>query len=492
MYKRQHLCSFILIFFFSFFSWADQHPDFEPLFSINDYFNTKEVPSSFTADQTFEAGLLFSECEPASEAWERSISTFKKIKDEVTSSKMQALSEADRGREILKYLYRDYLKEYNINQSKLNMTLESGQYNCVSSAVLYLAAAKAAGLKVSGQHTSQHAFCSIYIASGKSGKEEKIDIETTNPYGFNPGSKEEIENENKIKQYYVVPKKYYSNRQEASDAVFIGLIAGNLCSDYIKSANYQKAIPLGAARFAAVFNESSNSAKQVRNNFDILACNYINILPSTAAEYASMLEWFTRFIDRWGNNDFIQKNIDNAFNNLMVLCFNEKDYERANNSYKSISPYLTKKQISKSQENLADIYILSKTDGKAAQEQIQIITEIKESKIFSAAQEKRADLYLEKAWLEILNAYMKNREYKSGYTISQKALNQLPQNSNIKKMLQGFYSNCITQIHNNFAREANNQNYSEALKILQEGLSDFPDNQVLNKDISDLQKVMKN
>ena len=36
-----------------------------------------------------------------------------------------------------------------------------------------------------------------------------------------------------------------------------------------------------------------------------------------------MLEWFTRFIERWGNNDFLQKNMDTCFNNLFVLCIQE-------------------------------------------------------------------------------------------------------------------------------------------------------------------------
>ncbi len=493
MHKHHHFFStFILLFFLSSFSWTNEYPDFEPLFSIKDYCNIREETSTFSADQVFQASLLFSECKPDSDQWKNSMNAFKKIKDEVTSKKMQELSEADRGREILKYLYRDYLKKYDYNQTKLDVAIENGSYNCVSSAILYLAAAKAAGLQVYGQQTSQHAFCSVYLPSEKSTKRQKIDVETTNPYGFNPGSKEEIENESKIKQYYVVPKKYYSNRQQVSDSVFTGLIAGNLCSEYIKLGDYYKAIPLGAARFEAVRTENSSGSTFVRNNFDILACNYINILPKTAGEYAPMLEWFTRFIKRWGNNDFIQKNIDNGFYNLLVLCFNEKNYTTASESYKIINPYLTKKQNTKSLETLSDILILSKTEGQNPYEQINTITEIKNTQNFTNEQKKRADLYLEKAWLEILNTYMRKHEYKTGYEVSLNAIKQLPQSTNIQKMKQGFFSNCITQIHNNFAKEANLKNFEEALKILENGLSEFPDNKTLLKDLSDLKKVMDN
>lgn len=468
--------------------WAAEfkHPDFEPAFSLSEVFAEGQAPASYSADEVFKMGLLFSECQPGSESWKLCLGEFEKIKRAVKSAEMQDLTEAERGREILKYLYRDYLKSYSLNQTKLDTALESGSYNCVSSAVLYLAAAKAAGLEVYGQRTSQHAFCSIYVPGKKAGQTTKIDVETTNPYGFNPGSKEEIENANKIKQYYVVPKKYYANRQQVSDGVFTGLIAGNLCSDYIKTGEYFKALPLGAARYNAVRTETTGGSVLVRNEFDILPCNYINIRPDSAGEYASMLRWFTRFIDRWGKTDFIQKNMDACFNNLFALCVGERNFPLAEDSYNELKPYVSQKQLDKSHEMLADIFILSRTDGQDSREQIQTILEIKESQDFSAAQQKRADLYLENAWLEILNAYMKNRDYTTGYAESQTAVQQLPQSSGVKKMNQSFYSNCIAQIHNDFAREANQRNFEEARDILLQGLEEFPGDKTLTKDLNDI------
>ena len=269
-------------------------------------------------------GLLFSECQQDSQVWNRCWQKFDSIKNEVISDEMMTLSEEERGKAILKYLYRDYLKTYSLNQTKIDDALETGLYNCVSSAILYMVAAKAAGLDVRGQSTTQHAFCSIYVPDEQSGKSKRIDVETTNPYGFNPGSKEEIEHTDQIKKYYVVPKKYYSNRQEVSDGVFAGLIAGNLCAEYIKSGEYLKAVPLGAARWNLVKNEPAKSVASVRNSFDILAANYVNLLPPSATSYFSTLDWFSSFIERWGSTDFLQKNLDSSIINLLVLCFQEK------------------------------------------------------------------------------------------------------------------------------------------------------------------------
>ena len=128
--------------------WAAEfkHPDFEPAFSLSEVFAEGQAPASYSADEVFKMGLLFSECQPGSESWKLCLGEFEKIKRAVKSAEMQDLTEAERGREILKYLYRNYLKSYSLNQTKLDTALESGSYNCVSSAVLYLAAAKAAGL----------------------------------------------------------------------------------------------------------------------------------------------------------------------------------------------------------------------------------------------------------------------------------------------------------------------------------------------------------
>ena len=212
------------------------HPGYEPLFLLDDDASNS---ANLTADQLFSLALQYSECPLDSERAALCYEKFEAIKKEVRSPDFMSQSPEERGRALLKLLYRDYLSKYNFDQTRLDLALESGVYNCVSSAMLYMAAAKACQLDVRGQKTTQHAFCSIYIPSSKEGQLQKIDVETTNPYGFNPGSREEIENEENIKKFYVVPKKYYTNRQEVSDRFFAGLIAGNICSDCIKNGDYE-------------------------------------------------------------------------------------------------------------------------------------------------------------------------------------------------------------------------------------------------------------
>ncbi len=488
------LILFIFLICFEGLFAEEEHPSMEPLFSVAYALGPKNeaIYSKYTADEVFEMGLLFSECVRGSDTWKRCWNQFEDIKKEVTSHEIMSLSEEERGRAILKLLYRDYLAAYSLNQTKIDVAMDKGFYNCVSSAVLYMAAAKAAELDVRGQRTTQHAFCSIYVpvTDGKPGQLKKIDVETTNPYGFNPGSKEEIEHESQIRKYYVVPKKYYSNRTEVSDGVFTGLIAGNLCSEYIKSENYKKAVPLGASRWEAVCNENPKDVASIRNEFDILAANYVNLIPTSAAAYSSTLDWFSTFIDRWGNTAFLQKNLDSSFINLLVLCNKEQNYPLAKSAYEKYKERVLPQQVTKSEEIITDIIILSATDALSTEDKIVETNRLISSKeLSSPVRQKRAQLHLESFWLDKLNSLMNSREYEGGYRAAAFALNQLPNSTKIKAMQNNFYNNSIAIIHNNFARQANGGNFDEAQAILEAGLEKFPEDRTLTKDLSDLQKV---
>ena len=457
--------------------------------------NPDKNNSSLSADEVFELSLLFSECPLESDEGERCLEQFARLKQKVSAADFMSLEPEERGRAVLKLLYQDYLKTYNFNQTRTNVALETGVYNCVSSALLYMAVAKAAGLEVRGQKTSEHAFCTVYIPSGtgaKSNQYKKIDVETTNPYGFNPGSKETMENEDKIQGYYIVPKRYYSNRQEVSDKVFTGLIAGNLCAAYIERENYQKAIPLGAARYELVQNEQTKPVTQVRRDFDILASNYVNVEVESGQIFDSYIDWFVLFIERWGMTEYLQKNMDNSFNNLLVYCFDEKNYELAVAAYEKNKPYISKNQDSKVSDFLADILVSSVIEGKTAEEQIEQIDQLLSQGTLEPAQEKRVLVYLENAWLSILNTCMTERTYGTGYQKSCEALERLPESTKITKMQKSFYENCIAIIHNNFAKQANAGYLDDARRVLEAGMQVFPDDKTLNADLATLNKMQKN
>jgi tetratricopeptide (TPR) repeat protein len=190
--------------------------------------------------------------------------------------------------------------------------------------------------------------------------------------------------------------------------------------------------------------------------------------------------------------NYIQKNMDSSFYNLMVMFFEERNYELADEYYKKAKPYISQKERSAALEILTDTLVLSLTEGLGAQDQIVILDDLIANGQLEVAQIKRAQLYLENAWLSILNECMNAGAYEEGYKRSGVALQDLPQSSKLKKTQKMFYDNCITDIHNNFARTANAGDYDGARTILEEGLQKFPDDKTLKSDLVLLNKRTSN
>lgn len=87
----------------------------------------------------------------------------------------------DKGARLLRWLYRrGYLKRYQREQTDLTTLLDSGNYNCVSSALLYLLAARHLGLDVRAIEVPDHAFVVLYDGT------RHVDVETTTVEGFDP------------------------------------------------------------------------------------------------------------------------------------------------------------------------------------------------------------------------------------------------------------------------------------------------------------------
>jgi hypothetical protein len=113
------------------------------------------------------------------------------------------------GETLLEWMHEGYLKRYVEAQTRLDVLLDNGTYNCVSSAVFYLILARSMGLPVLGVLTTDHAFCRIPTADGG------IDVETTTPYGFDPGSRREaVDSFTGRTGFSYVPPGNYSRRRD--------------------------------------------------------------------------------------------------------------------------------------------------------------------------------------------------------------------------------------------------------------------------------------
>jgi tetratricopeptide (TPR) repeat protein len=153
----------------------------------------------------------------------------------------QVSGSAAKAESILTFLHRDTLKAYREDATTVDGILDSGLYNCVSSAVLYALAAKSLGIETWGVRTSDHAFCSVLVDA------KRIDVETTNPYGFDPGNKKEFKDSfGRATGYAYVAPGGYGDRRDIGMRELIGLILSNRASMLERSGRFAEAVKLGA------------------------------------------------------------------------------------------------------------------------------------------------------------------------------------------------------------------------------------------------------
>jgi tetratricopeptide (TPR) repeat protein len=150
-----------------------------------------------------------------------------------------AKSEASRAEAALGFLHDGTFKSYRSTASTLDLVLDKGSYNCVSSAVLYLLAMRRLGIPASGVRTEDHAFCLVHVDG------HDVDVETTNAYGFDPGIKQEFQSAfGHATGYRYVPPGNYARRQAIDARKLISLIMSNRIALLEDQGDYEGALAI--------------------------------------------------------------------------------------------------------------------------------------------------------------------------------------------------------------------------------------------------------
>jgi tetratricopeptide (TPR) repeat protein len=154
------------------------------------------------------------------------------------------------GDDLLQYMHHEYLRHYNVKQTRMDTLLESGDYNCVSSSVFYLILGRSLGFSVYGVKTVDHAFCTLQIG------DNFYDVETTSVFGFNPGEKKEFTDDfGKITGYAYVPPGNYSQRETIGEKELLSLILHNRVVLLLEQKQYAPAIGLAVDSFGLLGDE---------------------------------------------------------------------------------------------------------------------------------------------------------------------------------------------------------------------------------------------
>ena len=404
-------------------------------------------------------------------------------------------SNKDRAEYILKFMHKNILKSYSLYQTRIDTMLSTGRYNCVSSAVLYTILCQSLGINTKGVMTKDHAFITIPMGDAD------IDVETTNAYGFDPGNRKEFHDQfGKLTGFSYVPAKNYRDRQTISRIELVSLILNNRIADHERQNQFADSVPVAIDRAALLEGNALtiDSIKETQETIftdprkDLMdrLFNYGAILLKAGKE-EECLRWAAAASPVYPDEKRWQEFIMAATNNHLMRLIKANKHADARKFIDGQKNVLSQANYDKLDILLTDSELFSKANQiRTADDGDSVIGAVEQARKNGKVQEKRAaeliTFAVQKAAASISSQPAGN--WRAAIQYIEASISRLGANKELEQALKVYLGNLAADYHNRFASEWNKKNYTEAERILNEGLAEFPNDRQL---LSDKQIIAK-
>lgn len=418
-------------------------------------------PDTLSAEQVIESSLA------ASGLSSDKIAAYKTKYGEMTGS----LNARD-GDSLLQWLHAGAFKQYSLNQSSMDVLIDKGLYNCVSSSILFLILTKTAGIEAEMVEVPDHAFCRIKTAAGWT------DVETTTPYGFNPGVKKEFVDDFKRTGFTYVPPGNYSNRRILTDKEAVGLIIQNRMAELQKRNNHREVVGLSVDRWT--FDRSTVSFRDMRDAFR----NYTADLNSQN-RFKEAYYFILKISALYGQENENHDLIFSMAHNCIVDLLNRNDFNSAKRFLAQESDNLTEQETGNLKKLVTEgeiSFILSQGNLETGAAKAK---EAFSKGIISASEWDNYVYYVRSstaAELSKTTGYWEAYLYLSNLPEDEKRIN------NISVLTEQMHYNWEAGVHNTFVDYYNNKEFELARKTLEDGLARDPESKIMLRDLSRLDR----
>jgi len=428
-----------------------------------------------------------------------SLSNLQKIKNAVqalNNSNDLPRDNKEKAEFILTYMHRNFLRSYSLYQTRVDTLFTNGNYNCVSSAVLYVILCEAANLRTSGVVTRDHALVTVHIDG------QDIDVETTNRYGFDPGNRKDFHDQfGKLTGFSYVPARNYRDRQTISKIELISLILNNRIAEHERASRYAEAVPLAVDRAALISGDSlavfgneiiyESLFEDVRKNLLDRIFNYGAFLLKANRE-EDALSWALTASPRYPSPERWQEFVLAAVNNRVARFLRENKVTEAKSFLDNNKTLLTEESYIQLDTVLTDAYLLNRANRiTTVAEGDDVTSAIEQARNSGTLPERRVTELLTFAVLKtaVILCAPPAKNWRSAIQYIEACINRFGTNRELEQALRTYNGNLATEYHNRFAAEWNRKNYDEAQRILSEGLTEFPNDRQL---LSDRDTVNRN
>jgi tetratricopeptide (TPR) repeat protein len=402
----------------------------------------------------------------------------------------------ERGEYVLTFMHDRFLKTYSLHQTRVDEIFNSGRYNCVSSAVLYTILAASAGLDVCGVMTRDHAFVTVNTG------DESIDVETTNPYGFDPGNRREFYNAfGTVTGFAYVPARNYRDRVSISQFELVSLIISNRIADLESRGRYPEAVPLAVDRAALLARRTNpvNSSFFVDPNRDLLdrIFNYGASLIKAGQE-TDALVWCNTAWRHYGNTDSTaadprwQEFTYAALNNYVVKLLRARQISEARTVLTQYTSRVSRTYYNQLNSLVVDAELLNRISGiRGAEDAEAVLRTIASAENQSTISANRAMELRNFILIKEGERLATEQGPPAAIAYTEAAIARYGKNANLEEALRVHRSNRVADLHNSFADLFNRREYESARKFLQAALTEFPGNRQLTADLNLTEQALR-
>ena len=392
-----------------------------------------------------------------------SISQLKKSLQEEGDGAEQPL-----GDRVLAFMHETVTRVYREEQTGLDVLLDSGVYNCVSSSLLYTILARSVGLSVGTINTPDHVFCTVETDQGP------IDVETTNSFGYNPGEKKQFFDKFGRTGFTYVPPGNYRLRTGTNDRGLLAFVLQNRIAALERTRDYHRAVELAVDRYTILKDEEAEQA--LVKEFT----NYAALL-NEKTEYARAFDFLETVTELYGNKASYHAIANILVNNKMTTLVRQNEFSRAKSfvEEKLSDGFIETEDAEQYLYKIEDQRVYTEINRLHFEEAFSVL---KHSYSQNKLPQDRFKEYTEYLYLKKAQTSVEEQGWLAGLDVIEEAETVVGKTCKLSEAEGVFKHNYAADVHNRFAKLYNNGNYALAEEVLATGLEQVPGSSILLKD----------
>lgn len=426
-----------------------------------------EMKEPLSVQELSELSLLSSGLAPGSLApYIRKIENLLQRSESVITSSM---SEEEKGDALLNFLHENLFRRYVTEQTRIDVLLDRGTYNCVSSAVIYMIITRYYSIPVIGILTEDHAFCHLPYSGS-----EGIDVETTTLHGFDPGSRKEFQSSFSGRTGYTyVPPGNYSARQEIGDLDMAGLILKNRIVELQKRNRQMEALTLAADHLALT---GSDLAREDYYSSLQNAASYMN----SRGEYQGGIDLLTTAAaDEADFPSFLVETRSQLVYNAVAELLNSKKLDEADDYLFRHGSFLKESDRVNLELQIASRYLEQRASGPFNPRLIEDLYAAQERGVLTKNRAASMAAYHYSIESQKIAGSENNT---AAYLFYLKAPEWIQSDREYRRIRAVLMDNTAIEYHNRVVQLLQDGREDEAAAVLEEGLQLIPSSSLLRQD----------